>query len=59
MADEDDLEEGSSESVSSFDDEGSKKVKDNYPSDFDDSEEEKEGGLMEPVNEFGEHLSMT
>ena len=24
-----------------------------------DSEEEKEGGLMEPVNEFGEHLSMT
>lgn len=40
----DDIEEGSSESVSSFGDDGNpeKKVKDDYPSELEDSEEEKE-----------------
>jgi periodic tryptophan protein 1 len=43
--DDDDIEEGSSESVSSFEDNGekpSRNTKDDYPSELEDSEEEKE-----------------
>ena len=42
MDNDDDIEEGSSESVDSFGEGGEKKVKDDYPSELEDSEEEKE-----------------